>query len=103
MGTKRIIRYKVKEIAEQQGKTLSDLSYDSRVSRQQLYPIWRNESQGVMFKTLLKLADALGVSAENLIEEVCIETKSRVIEEKRRASVDIVGVTIPSTLAKTIE
>jgi len=67
---KRMIRLKVKEIAESKGFNMSSLSRASDVSFLTIKRIWREPFRGVNTTTLERLAKALGVSVSDLFEEV---------------------------------
>jgi len=67
---KRMIRLKVKEIAESRGFNMSSLSRASDVSFLTIKRIWREPFRGVNTTTLERLAKALDVSVSDLFEEV---------------------------------
>lgn len=66
----RRIRLRVKEVAEAQGINMTLLSHKSYVALNTIRAMYRNPYRTVNTDTLQRLADALGVSVFNLIEEV---------------------------------
>lgn len=64
------IRLRVKEVAEAQGINMTLLSHKSYVALNTIRAIYRNPYRTVNTDTLQRLADALGVSVFDLIEEV---------------------------------
>jgi DNA-binding Xre family transcriptional regulator len=72
-------RFRVAEIAEEQGLNIHQLSQMARVSYSSVHKIWNNEAKDVTVSTLSKLAEALGVNVTDLFitDEVVRETQER--------------------------
>src|SRR5260370_40182799 len=68
-GRTRLIRLRVKEIAEARGYNMSTLSRASDVSFKTIKRIFRNPYTGVTVDTLNRLANALKVSITDLMVE----------------------------------
>jgi len=66
------MKFKVKELADKQGWTLTDLAKRANLMPITIYPLWANDGANPLLSTLNKIADALGVPVENLIDK---ETK----------------------------
>jgi DNA-binding Xre family transcriptional regulator len=64
------IRLRVKEVAEAQGVNMTLLSHKSYVALNTIRAMYRNPYRTVNTDTLQRLADALGVSVFDLLEEV---------------------------------
>jgi DNA-binding Xre family transcriptional regulator len=64
------IKLRVKEVAEAQGINMTLLSHKSYVALNTIRAIYRNPYRTVNTDTLQRLADALGVSVFDLMEEV---------------------------------
>ena len=64
-----MLKVRLKEVAEKQGKTVSDLSYDARISRTTVYEYWRGTKRQVSFDVLERFAKALNVPALSLLVE----------------------------------
>lgn len=64
------IRLRVKEVAQAQGINMTLLSHKSYVALNTIRAIYRNPYRTVNTDTLQRLADALGVSVFDLMEEV---------------------------------
>lgn len=60
------MRYRIKEIRESKGITQDELSRKSGVSRATIWALERGENKITTTKTLLNIADALGVEFEAL-------------------------------------
>lgn len=65
-----MLRLKVKEIAEAQGLNRSQLQIKSGVTLPLLNRYWNNNTSEVKLEALEKIANALGVQASDLLEEV---------------------------------
>ena len=64
------IRLRIKEVAEARGINMTLLSHKSYVALNTIRAMYRNPYRTVNTDTLQRLADALGVSVFDLIEEV---------------------------------
>ena len=64
------IRLRIKEVAEEQGITMTLLSHKSYVALNTIRAMYRNPYRTINTDTLQRLANALGVSVFELIEEV---------------------------------
>ncbi|GHO96583.1 hypothetical protein KSF_066310 [Reticulibacter mediterranei] len=64
------IRLRIKEVAEEQGITMTLLSHKSYVALNTIRAMYRNPYRTINTDTLQRLANALGVSVFALIEEV---------------------------------
>ena len=71
--TGRMIRLRVKEVAEQQGISITKLARKADIDIRTLRRIYRQPTAEVSTFTLNKLAAALGVSPTALIENVSDE------------------------------
>ena len=76
------ISLRVKEIAEEKGVSIADLSFGTQISRQQIYNIWNNNVKGVNFDTLGKIAYVLNVSVKDLFAEGEITIDDCVVESE---------------------
>ncbi len=65
-----MFRLRVKEIAESKGYNMSSLSRASDVSFMTIKRIWRNPHYEVNLGTLHRIAQTLGVSTSDLIEDI---------------------------------
>jgi DNA-binding Xre family transcriptional regulator len=65
---KRVIRLRVKEVAEERGVSQGKLARKADISVTSLRPILRDPQSNITLETLNKLANALGVDARDLIE-----------------------------------
>jgi transcriptional regulator with XRE-family HTH domain len=63
------IRLLVREIAENKGYTAPQLARKADVSNDTIYRIWNNAYAPISTAILAKIADALGVSITELLEE----------------------------------
>jgi DNA-binding Xre family transcriptional regulator len=63
-------RLKIKEVAESKGYNISTLSRASDVPFNTLRRAWRNPQYEIKLATLHKIAQVLGVSTSDLIEDV---------------------------------
>ena len=66
----KMIRLRVKEVAESQGLNLSRLSRRADVDLKTVQRIWHEPTKEISTATLDKLARALGVEASDLLESV---------------------------------
>ncbi|HLZ58359.1 MAG TPA: helix-turn-helix transcriptional regulator [Ktedonosporobacter sp.] len=64
------IRLRVKEVAEEKGFNMSKLSHRSEVSFNTVKSLFRNPYRTLNIDTLHRLAETMGVSIHDLIEEV---------------------------------
>lgn len=60
---------RVKEVAEEKGVSIADLSFGTRLSRQYIHKIWHNDIKGVSLDTLGKIAYVLNVPVRELFTE----------------------------------
>lgn len=58
--------FRVKELAEARGLNQEDLAFKSRVRMRTVQRIWQDKIEHPYADTLIKLADALGVSVQEL-------------------------------------
>ena len=65
-----MIRLKIKEIADEQGITMTKLSHRSEISFNTIKSIYRNPYRTINTDTLERLAIALGVTPVDLIEYI---------------------------------
>ncbi len=65
----RMARTKIREIAELKNFNASSLSRRADLAYGTVWQIWNDPSRDVSLRTLEKLADALGVSVTDLIED----------------------------------
>src|SRR5436309_4585064 len=63
----KMLRLRVKEVAEQQGLNQSQLQIKAGVNMGLLRRYWHNETSEVRFEPLEKIAHALGVKPEELL------------------------------------
>jgi transcriptional regulator with XRE-family HTH domain len=63
-------RLRVKEVAQKKGWSMTKLSHRSEVAYKTIQKIFRDPSAEVTIKTLNRLAQALGVSTRELLEDV---------------------------------
>jgi DNA-binding Xre family transcriptional regulator len=63
-----MIRLKVKEVAKTKGYSMSRLSREANMAYKTIQTIWRNPYHEVTTTTLNKLAKAMGVKPDELIE-----------------------------------
>jgi DNA-binding Xre family transcriptional regulator len=68
-GTQEVARLRIREIAEQRGMSMGELSRKSNVTLAVIRRIWRNDQHNVEFSTLQKIAAALGCDVRDLIED----------------------------------
>jgi len=62
------VKLRIKEVAEERGKNISDLSHELRMSYSNLWGIW-NGKVWPSLPTLKRIADALGCKVADLIDE----------------------------------
>lgn len=70
-----MLRLRVREVAESKGYNMSKLSRASDISFNTIRHIWQNPFAGVNTITLHKIAQTLGVSTAELIEDVADEKR----------------------------
>lgn len=70
-----MLRLRVREVAESKGYNMSRLSRASDISFNTIRHIWQNPFAGVNTITLHKIAQTLGVSTAELIEDVADEKR----------------------------
>ena len=58
------------KMAEQQIRTIAELSRRTGLARQTLTALWRNSTRGISLETLDKLCEALGCQPGDLLEYV---------------------------------
>jgi len=66
----KMIRLRVKEVAESQGLNMSRLSRRADVDLKTVQRIWHEPTKEISTATLDKLARALGVEASDLLETI---------------------------------
>lgn len=65
-----MFRLKIREVAESKGYNMSTLSRDSDVPFNTIRRAWKNPQYEIKLATLHKIAQTLGVSTSDLIEDV---------------------------------
>jgi transcriptional regulator with XRE-family HTH domain len=65
-----MFRLKIKEIAEAQGYNMSTLSRKADVPFITIRRAWKNPQYEIKVSTLYKIAQTLGVSTSDLIEDI---------------------------------
>ena len=65
-----MIRFKIKEVAQQKGFSMSRLSRESNMAYKTIQTIWRDPYHEVTTTTLNKLARTLAVHPSELIEYI---------------------------------
>ena len=65
-----ITRLRVKEVAQAKGFTMAKLQRAADINLKTMQAIWHNPQHDASFKTLDKIAKALGVPVTELIEDV---------------------------------
>ena len=65
-----MFRLKIKEVAESKGYNMSTLSRDADVPFNTIRRAWRNPHYEIKLATLHKIAQTLGVSTADLIEDI---------------------------------
>jgi DNA-binding Xre family transcriptional regulator len=63
-------RNRLKQVATEKGMSMTKLSHRSEVAYNTIRKLWNNPDAEVTLTTLARLADALGVSTSDLIEDV---------------------------------
>ena len=63
-------RLRIKEIAEEKGMSMTKLSYRSEVAYNTVRKLFRDPYAEVTVTTLRRIADVLGVSVKDLLEDV---------------------------------
>lgn len=58
--------FRIKELAQQQGLSQEELAIKSRVRMRTVQRLWQDSIEKPYAETLIKLADALGVSVQEL-------------------------------------
>ena len=65
-----MLRLRVKEVAEEKGFNMAQLSRKADIDLRTLRRIYRNPTAEVSTATLNRIADALGVKVTDLLEDV---------------------------------
>lgn len=65
-----MFRLKIREVAESKGYNMSTLSRDSDVPFNTVRRAWKNPQYEIKLATLHKIAQTLGVSTSELIEDM---------------------------------
>ncbi|MFL5591931.1 MAG: helix-turn-helix domain-containing protein [Ktedonobacteraceae bacterium] len=68
------VRLRIKEVAAEKGVSMTKLSQRSEVAYNTVRKLFRDPYAEVTLSTLRRLADVLGVSTKDLIEDVPDET-----------------------------
>lgn len=68
-GERRVLRLKVKEVAQERGFSMNSLSRASNISFNNIKKLYRDPYKDVKLSTLEQLSDALGVSVCDLFEK----------------------------------
>jgi len=63
-------RLKIKEVAESKGYNMSTLSRDADIPFNTIRRAWKNPQYEIKLATLHKIAQTLGVSTADLIEDI---------------------------------
>jgi transcriptional regulator with XRE-family HTH domain len=63
-----VARLRIREIAQSKGISMGLLSRKSNVTINVVRQVWRNDQYDISFSTLQKIAAALGVRVQDLIE-----------------------------------
>ena len=69
------VRLRIKEVAAEKGVSMTKLSQRSEVAYNTVRKLFRDPYAEVTLSTLRRLADVLGVSTKDLIEDVPDETQ----------------------------
>jgi len=64
-----MVRLRIREIAEQKNISMSKLSRTADVNYKTIQTIWRDPYHGINTKTLERIAKALGVATNELLED----------------------------------
>lgn len=70
-----MIRIKLKEIAENKGKTITDIANETGLNRNTVTSIYHGQVDGIKFDTLEKIRETYNLSLSDLIEDVAPLTK----------------------------
>lgn len=65
-----MLRLRVKEVAQEKGYSMNSLSRATDISFNTIKRLWKNPHTGVTVETLAKIARVLGVSINELTEDV---------------------------------
>jgi transcriptional regulator with XRE-family HTH domain len=89
------MRFRVKELAQEQGLTQEELSQRSNVKLATLQRLWQNKgTSDARAKTLFALAGALGVEVKDLYSQESFDPNAispRLESNKRRALTHAIG------------
>lgn len=72
-----MLRFRIREVAEQRGMNRSKLQMQAQVTRGLLDRYWKNESTEIRIPDLDRIAKALGVRSMDLLEEAADESEAR--------------------------
>ena len=78
-------RLRVKEVAQAKGFTMARLQRAADINLKTIQAIWHNPQHDASFKTLDKIAKALGVPVTELIEDVPEELSPTTKKQKKIA------------------
>ena len=62
-------RLRIREVAEAKNFSMGLLQRKANVSMKVIQKVWRNDQHDISFRTLVKIADALGVRVSSLIDD----------------------------------
>jgi DNA-binding Xre family transcriptional regulator len=65
-----MLRLKIAEVAKEKGYSMNSLSRATDISFNTIKRLWKNPETGVTVETLAKIAKVLGVSINDLVEDV---------------------------------
>ena len=74
------VRLRIKEVAAEKGVSMTKLSQRSEVAYNTVRKLMRDPYAEVTLSTLRRLADVLGVSTKDLIEDVPDETEGNQVK-----------------------
>ena len=74
--------YRVKEVREEKRMTQEELAMKSGVSRTTIVAIESGEAKDVLVSTLLKLADALGSTVNDIFFDKGVQSTEQSVKEK---------------------
>lgn len=80
------LRLRVKEVAKEKGFKIMDLVRDARLALNTVRSIYHDPYRTVNTDTIMRLANALGVNALDLIEEVPDDVARAEMEAIRKSS-----------------
>jgi DNA-binding Xre family transcriptional regulator len=80
-----MLKFKVRELAIDRGfKNAAELSREAKIGQATAYDLWESRRSDAAYSTLLAIAKVLGVSPDDLVEEVPGESHGRANGDKIR-------------------